>query len=158
MVATIGEAAWSPPPRRRSGVSVRRDHGQRGPAPAGPLRPRVVTRRWCRYGAVDELLVAGRLEGGQVAVVVSLGHLERRLRGLPPSRRRPPAAFLLAGLRVDEQEVGAGRLRDDADGIPLVGGPAAEVENDPRTTHENLVRHPDHPALEDVTATIGVTS
>src|SRR5665647_583695 len=91
--------------------------GRTGPAPAGPVRPGVVSSRWWRDGAVLELVAAGELEGRQEVVVVGVGHREGGVRCPQPPRRSAPTALLLAGVHVLECEVSACGLGDDADGI-----------------------------------------
>ncbi len=107
-------------------------------------------------GAINEFVGAGELNRGEIVIVVGIGHLESGLRRLQPPAARASSTFLVAGVHVLEREAGTGRLGDDANGIPLLDGPAAKVEDDARSASDHLVRDSDHSALEDVAATIGV--
>ena len=88
--------------------------------------------------------------------MVGIGHLKGGVRGLQPPRRGAPPTLLLACVHVLEGEVSTCRLRDHPDGVALVSGPAAEVEDDTGSANEHFVGHPNHPALKDVAATISV--
>ncbi len=97
-----------------------------------------------------ELVGRGRCEQGTEPLMIFDGHFEDFLRRLAPPRICALPAFIFGKGQVVQIEVGAGEVGDRAEGVPLLRGPAAEVEDDRHARSQHLVADPDESAFQNV--------
>ena len=78
------------------------------------------------------------------------GHLEYLLRRLAPARIRALPAFVFGKSQVVQLEVGTGEVGDRAEGVPLLRGPTAEVEDHRHARPQHLMAEPGESAFQNV--------